>query len=99
MSGAEKFKGKELLGTFDGRAALGERIVIQSQPGWEKRSGRYLIVQISNPGGTILHLREVSATGSAIKFQGSYHNFLHMAHFIGNQMIFLRMDRHRERVF
>ena len=67
MSGAEKFKGKELLGTFAGPGASGERIVIQSQPGWEKKSGRYLIVQISNPGETILHLREVSATGSAIK--------------------------------
>ena len=66
-SGAEKFTGGKLLATFAGPGALGERIVIQSQPGWENKCGRYLIVQISNPRGTILHLREVSATGSAIE--------------------------------
>ena len=40
-----------------------------------------------------------TTTTTASSIQGSYHNFLHMAHFIGYQMVFLRMDRHRERVF
>ena len=62
-SGAEKFSGGELLGTFAGPGTQGERIVVQSQPGWEKKSGRYLIVQISGKS-TILHLREVFATGN-----------------------------------
>ena len=40
-----------------------------------------------------------TTTTTASSIQGSYHHFLHMAHFIGYQMVFLRMDRHRERVF
>ena len=34
-----------------------------ARPGWEKKFGRYLIVQTSYPLGTILNLREVFANG------------------------------------
>ena len=64
-SGSERFFGGALVGTFAGPATSGERIVIQSQPGWEEKSGRYLIVQINQGGqGTILNLREVVASGN-----------------------------------
>ena len=67
-SGAEKFSGGNLIGTFAGPGTPGERIVIQSQQGWEKKSGRYLIVQISNGNkGIILNLREVVASGSSCR--------------------------------
>ena len=63
--GAEKFSGGNLIGTFAGPGNPGERIVIPSQQGWEKKSGRYLIVQISDGNkGMILNLREVVASGS-----------------------------------
>ena len=39
-----------------------------------------------------------TTTTGASWIQGSYHDSVHMAHFIGYQMVFLRMDRHRERV-
>ena len=38
--------------------------MIQSQPGWEKKSGPYLIVQLNQGGPAILNLREVLATGN-----------------------------------
>ena len=64
-SGAEKFSGGKLLGTFAGPGTPGERIVIPSQQGWENKSGRYLIIQISNENkDMILNLREVVARGS-----------------------------------
>ena len=67
-SGAEKFSGGKLIGTFAGPGMPGQRIVIQSQQGWEKKSGRYLIVQISNGNkGIILNLREVVASGSSCR--------------------------------
>ena len=62
-SGGEKFTGGELLSTFAGPGTSGQRIVVDSQPGWEKKFGRYLIVQTSYPLGTILNLREVFANG------------------------------------
>ena len=65
-SGAEKFSGGNLIGTFAGPGTSGERIVIQSQQGWEKKSGRYLIVQNSNGNkDMLLNLREVIASGSS----------------------------------
>ena len=67
-SGAEKFSGGNLIGTFAGPGTPGERIVIPSQQGWEKISGRYLIVQISDGNkDMILNLREVVASGSSCR--------------------------------
>ena len=64
---AKKFSGSKLLGTFAGPGNSGEQIVIQSQQEWENKSGRYLIVLVSdgNQGGTILNRRAVSANGIA----------------------------------
>ena len=57
-SGKEMFSGGEALGTFKGPATLGRLIEIDSGPGWEKKTGRYLIVQhnFGNPGDVLILL-------------------------------------------
>ena len=63
-SGKEMFSGGEALGTFKGPATPGQKVEIDSGPGWGKKTGRYLIVQINfgNPGD-YLNLQEVYAVG------------------------------------
>ena len=63
-SGKEMFSGGEALGTFKGPATLGRLIEIDSGPGWEKKTGRYLIVQMNfgKPGDS-LNLQEAYAVG------------------------------------
>ena len=63
-SGKEMFSGGEALGTFKGPATPGQTVEIESGPGWEKKTGRYLIVQINfgNPGDH-MNLQEVYAVG------------------------------------
>ena len=46
------------------------------QPGWEKKSGRYLIVQISDGNhGMILNLRQVLATGNPCSGSGNDYDY------------------------
>ena len=63
-SGKEMFSGGEALGTFKGPATAWQIVEIDSGPGWEKKTGRYLIVQMNfgNPGDH-LNLQEVYAVG------------------------------------
>ena len=63
-SGKEMFSGGEALGTFKGPATPGQTVEIESGPGWEKKTGRYLIVQMNfgNPGD-YMNLQEVYAVG------------------------------------
>ena len=44
----EKFSEGHLLGTFEGAATSGKEVEIQSGPGWQKKMGRYLIIQMNN---------------------------------------------------
>ena len=50
----------EALGTFKGPATKGQINEIHSGSGWEKKTGRYLIVQMK---GTMINLHEVEAVG------------------------------------
>merc|ERR1719158_344625 len=50
----------EALGTFEGPATKGQINEIDSGSGWEKKTGRYLIVQMK---GTHINLHEVEAVG------------------------------------
>ena len=63
-SGKEMFSGGEALGTFKGPATPGQKVEIDSGPGWGKKTGRYLIVQnnFGNPGD-YLNLQEGYAVG------------------------------------
>ena len=60
----QMFSGGEPLGTFKGPATRGEQVEIYSGPGWEKKTGRYLVIQM-NFGKVIdfLNLHEAFATG------------------------------------
>ena len=63
-SGMKMFTGGELLGTFKGPGAMGQQIEIKSGPGWEKKSGRYLVIQMNHKGKPeYLNLQEVFAVG------------------------------------
>ena len=57
-SGKEMFSGGEALGTFKGPAKAWQIVEIDSGPGWEKKTGRYLIVQhnFGNPGDHLILL-------------------------------------------
>ena len=58
------FTGGELLGTFKGPGTMGQQIEIKSGPGWEKKSGRYLVIQMNHKGKPeYLNLQEVFAVG------------------------------------
>ena len=50
----------EALGTFKGPATKGQINEIHSGPGWEKKPGRYLIIQMK---ATYINLHEVQAVG------------------------------------
>ena len=65
-SAQKMFSGGELLGTFAGPAKRGERVEIHSVPGWEKKFGRFLIIQMNNGDGRpnlYLNLKEAFALG------------------------------------
>merc|ERR1712179_39457 len=57
-NGRWMFPGGEALGTFKGPATKGQINVIHSGPGWEKKPGRYLIIQMK---ATYINLIEVRA--------------------------------------
>ena len=58
------FTGGILLGRYKGPAGKGEIVEIRSSPGWEKKRGRYLIVQIDmDVTNERLNLKEVFAYG------------------------------------
>ena len=63
-TGKKVFSGGEVLGSFKGPATRGEQVEIHSGPGWENKTGRYLIIQM-NFGKVIdfLNLHEAFATG------------------------------------
>ena len=62
--GNQMFSGGELLGTFKGPGTDGQRIEIQSSPGWEKKTGFYLIIQMDMGTANFLNLIEVVAYGT-----------------------------------
>ena len=63
-SGMKMFTGGELLGTFKGPGTRGQQFEIKSGPGWEKKSGRYLVIQMNHKGKPeYLNLQEVFAVG------------------------------------
>ena len=45
---SEKFSEGHQLGTFTGATTSGKGVEIQSGPGWKKKMGRYLIIQMNN---------------------------------------------------
>ena len=60
----EMFSGGEALGTFKGPATRGQKVQIDSGPGWKKKTGRYLIVQMNfGNKGDSLNLQEAYAVG------------------------------------
>ena len=63
-SGKRMFRGGELLGSFEGPATRGQIVEIPSGPGWDEKSGRYLIIQM-NMGyrPNMLNLKEAYAVG------------------------------------
>ena len=63
-SGKETFLGGEALGSYKGQAAQNERVEIPSGPGWERKTGRFVIIQM-NFGNVkeSLNLREAYAVG------------------------------------
>ena len=64
MTAEKKFSEGHLLGTFEGPATSGQEVEIESGPGWKKKMGRYLIIQMNNGTEHLkINLREVSAFG------------------------------------
>ena len=63
-NGKTMFSGGKTLGTFKGPATRGQINRIHSGPGWETKTGRYLIIQMNmGRGGNYLNLHEVQAVG------------------------------------
>ena len=63
-NGKTMFSGGKALGTLRGPATRGQINRIHSGPGWEKKTGRYLIIQMNmGRGGNYLNLHEVQAVG------------------------------------
>ena len=57
------FSGGEAMGTFKGPVTSGQ-IEIHSGPGWDEKTGRYLIIQTKmGNGATYLQLKEAYAVG------------------------------------
>ena len=91
-SGKNVFTGGELLGTFKGPGTKGQQIEIESGPGWEKKSGRYIVIQMNYKGKSdYLNLQEVFAVGFSNelpdegKFQLSFfYLHLHLGHVFYN---------------
>ena len=62
--GKTMFTGGEALGIFKGPATKGQIVEIHSGPGWKKKTGRYLIIQMNmGKGPNYLNLYEASAVG------------------------------------
>ena len=63
LEAAKKFSGVKLLGNFLGPGTFGEENVVGREKKFENKSGRYLIVLVSEgkQEGMIFNLREVSA--------------------------------------
>ena len=58
------FSGGEGLGSFKGPATWGQIVEIPSGKGWDKKTGRYLIIQINNGKlPNYLNLKEAYAVG------------------------------------
>ena len=52
------------LGSFEGPSTRGQIVKIHSGPGWEKKTGRYLIIQMNfGKSGNYLKLHEAYAVG------------------------------------
>ena len=66
-SGETMFEGGEALGAFKGPSTKGQIVEIPSGPGWDKKNGRYLIIQM-NMGNkpNMLNLKEAYAVGISI---------------------------------
>ena len=63
-TGKKVFSGGEVLGSFKGPATRGEQVEIHSGPGWEQKTGRYLIIQMNfGKAPNYLNLQEVYAFG------------------------------------
>ena len=63
-TGMTMFSGGEALGTFPGPATRGQTIEIHSGAGWEKKTGRYVIIQMKmGDAGDSLNLHEAYAVG------------------------------------
>ena len=60
-SGETMFEGGEALGAFKGPSTKGQIVEIHSGPGWKRKKGRYLIIQMKN--NNYLNLQEASAVG------------------------------------
>ena len=70
----KKLSKGHLLGSFEGPATGGQEVEIKAKPGWDQKTGRYVVVQIdhvnktsvhadSYDSETYLHLREVFTYG------------------------------------
>ena len=70
----KKFSKGHLLGSFEGPATAGQEVEIKPKPGWDQKTGRYVVVQIDHVNKTsvhadsyysetYLHLREVFTYG------------------------------------
>ena len=59
--GKTMFTGGEALGTFKGPATKGQIVEIPSGEGWEKKTGRYVIIQMNH--NDYLNLHETYAVG------------------------------------
>ena len=58
------FSGGEALGSFKGPATRGQKVEIHSGPGWEKKTGRYLVIQMNfGKAHNLLNLKEAYAVG------------------------------------
>ena len=62
-SAEQMFTGGVLVGSYDGPAGRGEIIEIRSLPEWQKKRGRYLIIQMDMKQKHPLHLKEVFVYG------------------------------------
>jgi len=63
-NGKAIFTGGVVLGTFKGPATRGQTVEIHSGPGWEKKTGRYLIIQMDmGKRENVLNLIEAYAFG------------------------------------
>ena len=77
--GKTMFTGGEALGIFKGPATKGQIVEIPSGEGWEKKTGRYLIIQMNH--NDILNLHETYAVGIShvVPSKGKVLSILHSA--------------------
>ena len=81
--GKSMFTGGQLLGKFIGPGSNGQKIEIDSEEGWERMVGRFLIIQMDHTDKPdALNLKEVTAFGFSRldpakgQFQSSLNNFI-----------------------